>query len=344
MKRDLIAASLMLVSGIVALLCLPTVAQEKAGAVSVGECRISGPYTHGNLSVFLIHGADKIKGKTFLTLQEAMEQKKVIVHETGNVNKLVIENVGEVDIYIQSGDIVKGGKQDRTIALDFIAPARSGKMQTDAFCVEQGRWRQRGGEQVAQFASSSEMLATKDLKLAAKADNDQGKVWDKVAEAQGKLSENVGVNVQAGGSASSLQLSLENTKVQQSTDEYVKDLASVTEGKDDVIGYAFAINGKMNSADVYASAGLFRKLWPKLLKASAVEAVAEFQKDRKFDAPVPGAVKACMEDAEQGKTRRKKAVTDRVQMVTSEGAASIMFETRDAEQNDAAVHRNYVAK
>ena len=35
----------------------------------------------------------------------------------------------------------------------------------------------------------------------------------------------------------------------------------------------------INSADVYASRALFVKLWPKLLKASAVEAVAELNKD-----------------------------------------------------------------
>ena len=49
-----------------------------------------------------------------------------------------------------------------------------------------------------------------------------------------------------------------------------------------VIGYAFAINGKVNSADVYASHELFQKLWPKLLESSAVEAFSELQKDKKF--------------------------------------------------------------
>ena len=46
-----------------------------------------------------------------------------------------------------------------------------------------------------------------------------------------------------------------------------------------MIGYVFAINGHINSADVYASRALFLKLWPKLLEASAVEAIAELNKD-----------------------------------------------------------------
>jgi len=33
------------------------------------EYRLEGPFTQGNLSVFLVHGKDKIKGQTFITLQ-----------------------------------------------------------------------------------------------------------------------------------------------------------------------------------------------------------------------------------------------------------------------------------
>ena len=54
---------------------------------------LTGPFVHENLSIFLIHGTNRLKDKSYLTLQEAMEKKVVIVHETGNVNELAIENV-----------------------------------------------------------------------------------------------------------------------------------------------------------------------------------------------------------------------------------------------------------
>jgi hypothetical protein len=110
---------------------------------------VSGPYTHRNLTVFLIHGAAQAafgQGKTPLTLQEAMERKKVIVHETQDVNELAIENVSDEEVYVQSGDIVKGGQQDRTLAYDLLVPPKSGRLPLAAFCGEQGRWSQRGGE------------------------------------------------------------------------------------------------------------------------------------------------------------------------------------------------------
>src|SRR5437899_7387127 len=75
------------------------------------DYRLEGPFTQGNLTVFLIHGQDKTKGQTLLTLQEALDQKKVIVRDARGVNELSIENVSNEEVYVQSGDIVKGGRQ-----------------------------------------------------------------------------------------------------------------------------------------------------------------------------------------------------------------------------------------
>src|ERR1041384_7732854 len=143
--------------------------------------RLSGPYTHKNLTVFLIHGKDQTT-KTFLTLQEALAQKKVRVYETKDVTALAIRNLSNQDIYVQSGDIVRGGDQDRMISMDFIVPPRSGRMPIAAFCVESGRWSKRGSEESAVF-TSSDNSATNALRLAA-VDNKapQQAVWDNVVK------------------------------------------------------------------------------------------------------------------------------------------------------------------
>src|SRR6185369_6535986 len=239
--------------------------------------RLSGPYTHKNLTVFLIHGKDQTT-KTFLTLQEALEQKKVKVYETKDVNELAIRNLSNEDIYVQAGDIVRGGEQDRMISVDFIVPPKSGRMPIAAFCVESGRWNKRGNEEAAEFSSSDNAAATKELKLAAKSANSQQAVWQNVTVAQEKLSQNVYATVNSPVSSSSLELSIENSKVKEVSADYINELSGILRDKEDVIGYVFGINGKVNSADVYASRALFAKLWPKLLKSSSVEAVAEIQK------------------------------------------------------------------
>jgi len=175
--------------------------------------KITGPSTHENLAVYLIHGANRVSGKTYLTLQEALAQKKAVVRETGNVNQLSIENTSkDSDIYIQAGDIVKGGQQDRTLGTDLILESKS-KVPIASFCVEQGRWSKRGKESSQQFATTTDQVASKELKLAVKYKKAQGEVWDKVAEAQSKLSSNVGTPVAAPQSTSSPQLTLENDLV-----------------------------------------------------------------------------------------------------------------------------------
>jgi hypothetical protein len=303
---------------------------------------LSGPYTHKNLSIFLVHGANQIEGN-ILTLEEALAQKKVIVYETKDVNELAIRNVSSQDVYVQAGDIVKGGDQDRMLSMDFIVPPKSGRMPIAAFCVEHGRWSRRGNEESGVFASSEQVIATKELKLAAKSAKSQDRVWESVKVAQDKLSENVGTRVNSAVSESSLQLALENHKVQETAETYVKALAKILDGKRDVIGYVFAINGQVNSADVYASNGLFQKLWPKLLKANAVEAIAELQPDPKFAPATAEAIETFLADADDGKTNEEE-VTERVKLVTRENEKQVFFETRDRKLKDAWVHRNYIKK
>jgi len=306
------------------------------------DYRLSGPYTHENLTLFLIHGADKLVGKPYHTLQEAMERQEVIVHETENIHELAIENISDAEIYIQSGDIVKGGKQDRVIAVDFIAPAKSGRLPIASFCVERGRWRERGQESSMAFSSSQLQVPSKGAKLAARVSRSQHELWESVSASQHKLSSVLGEQVQDEASATSLQLTLEHTKVQARTEEHLKTLSSIIGNQPDAIGYAFAINGQFNSADVYASHELFGKLWPKLLTASVVEAVAELRPDQQFTQPKAEDVLAAMRDAQQGGTSQKE-VSPRVRMVTQQTEQNIYFRTHDRARAEAVVHESWVS-
>jgi hypothetical protein len=305
--------------------------------------RLSGPYTHKNLTIFLVHGKDLLPGRNFLTLQEALAQKKVRVYETKEVNELAIQNFSNQDVYVQAGDIVRGGEQDRMISIDFIVPPRSGRMPIAAFCVESGRWGKRGEEQAGFFSSSDNAAATKELKLAAKVAGSQEAVWQNVSVAQDKLSKNVAEVVNVSASPTSLALSVETDKVKETTAAYINALSGVLRNKPDVIGFAFAINGKVNSADVYASRALFVKLWPKLLKATATEALAELDQKPAAEPVASETIHEFLADSEQPKPKSKE-VTQRVRVVTREDDRNIFFETQDRREKDAWVHRNYIRK
>jgi len=139
-----------------------------AAAPSSDPARISGPVTHENLTVFFIHGTSE-PGKAPLTLEEALAKRAVEVRETGNVNQLEIENSGNEPVFIQAGDIVKGGQQDRTLMVSLLLPPKSGRIPIASFCVEQGRWSARGKEDVKTFASSSGHIPSRDMKIAMQA-------------------------------------------------------------------------------------------------------------------------------------------------------------------------------
>jgi hypothetical protein len=317
-------------------------------ATPADDIRVSGPYSHENLSVFLIHSAKNQAAKSFLTLQEAMEQKKVVVYETGNVNELAIENQSGEDVYIQSGDIVKGGRQDRVFPDDFVLTSHSGRVPISSFCVEHGRWTKRGTEAADRFASSDKAIAGKSLKMAARTPGAQTEVWNQVAAVEQRVAygaaggAGLAARAQIVAPSGSMQLTLENKKVVEAADAYVRDLAKIIDGRKDVVGYAFAINGKVNSADIYASANLFHSMWPKMLHSSAVEAVAERQNGKTYPAVDVSAVRNALADAERG--RESSRQVGKLVVVQKDSGKTLLFETRDREAAGGWLHKSYVVK
>lgn len=344
----LIAVITFIVGVALARLSLPDLSNPPAGPakheIQTSNYRLSGPYQYENLTIFLIHGPDQPGSRMFTPLQEAMERKVVTVHETSDVNELAIENVSaSEEVFVQAGDIVKGGRQDRVLAVDVIVPAKSGKLPIDAFCVEHGRWSQRGAELTDHFSISEQMVASKELKLATKRDASQVRVWNEVNTSQVKLSAGVLSNVRSDLSQSSLQLALENEKVQESAAAYTGKLLSITGIPTDVIGFVFAINNKLNSADVYASKAMFKRFWPRLLKTAAIEAVAERRLNEKNE-PVSIADAGEFLAASERGAEMVEEVTTRTHMSKRETEKGIFFETRDMAHGGAWVHRSYLTK
>lgn len=62
--------------------------------------RLTGPYTHDSLAIYLIHRQGGEDGPVPLTLGEALGQGLVKVIETGDVEELVIRNLGGREVFI----------------------------------------------------------------------------------------------------------------------------------------------------------------------------------------------------------------------------------------------------
>jgi len=235
---------------------------------------VAPPVSHANLTVFFLHGADQVDDQRVMTLQEALENGWAVIHETGTVSELAVENLMEThDLFLQSGDIIKGGRQDRMIASDMLVPAGSGKLPLPSHCVEQGRWAGRGNEKATHFSKSDNIAVGNALKIANLSRN-QSEVWRNISVNQMALASNVGTQVAAVASPTSLQLSLENEAVQRSAGDYEHALRRSGEDAKGIVGVVFVINGQVTNAEVYGSNGLFKRVWPRLLKSASIEAVA----------------------------------------------------------------------
>jgi hypothetical protein len=323
--------------------------------------KISGPHVHENIAVYFAHGPSA-PGPVPLTLQEALVKGTVKIVETGEVNELKIENTGAEEVFIQAGDIVKGGRQDRVLTVSFLLSAKSGLIPIAAFCVEQGRWSARGGENLAAFSRADEAMPSRAALLAMTAPPGEGRVqagqppprassevarrqqevWDSVAKTQRDLSSGLNAPVASPQSATSLQLALENEKLKQARADFLKALEKQGFGDPDVIGYVVAINGKLVSANVYPSNALFKKLWSKQLAASVTEAISEKVKaDAAAPPPTAAAAMDFLADAQRGQPQERSSAAG-ARLETRDSAHALYNEARSADGR--WVHRSYLAK
>ncbi len=362
---------------------LPRGAAEAAADVAA---KVSEPLSHENLAIYLVRG-QSAPGAIPATLEEAILKGTITVHETGNVSELQIENNGDEPVFVQFGDLVKGGQQDRVLTSSLLIPPKSGKIALGAYCVEQGRWAKRGIEDASKFSASNAQIFAREAKVAiaraaaaptvrpASGDNvrpalrpdaartreeverrlaserairqevyrgpagGQSEVWRSVAAVQSQLGEKLAAPVASEKSRTSLQLTLENERLKEAQQGFIAALEKHALESDDVIGVVIAVNGRIASGDVYPSNGLFRKMWPKLIRAAATEAVAS-KKEGAPAAPTAADAETFLAEAQTGEVS-ERAIADIARHETRSGPNVLRVEARTAK--GAWIHRNFLS-
>ncbi|HZN63155.1 MAG TPA: DUF6569 family protein [Planctomycetota bacterium] len=279
---------------------------RSAGPATVEEngakLRITGPYAYENLAVYLLH-SDARDDRDFMTLDEGLKEGSVTVTEKGEgqVSELLLENSSPRALFIQEGDRVKGGKQDRIIGLSFVVPAKSGKMSVPSFCVEQGRWSSKGEAAGAAFTAGDAQLAPKEVRAAAKAGKDQSEVW---REVEGVKLMGV-VTMDSENTNTSLNETMDSEKTKKAVEPFVKYLEGILAGKPDAVGVAFALNGRIEEVNIYPGHKLLAKLYPRLLGSYALSAILEKESGK---SPSAAEVAAFMKEGrEKGKRTEQVA-------------------------------------
>lgn len=78
--------------------------------------------------------------RNYLPLRDAMLSNQVIIRDRLGVNRLLMDNLSDRPVILMSGEILKGGKQDRVIGRDVVLPPNSKRNRVPVYCVEEKRW------------------------------------------------------------------------------------------------------------------------------------------------------------------------------------------------------------
>lgn len=210
--------------------------------------------------------------------QNIAQEQVSIAGDGAEVNKVLVINDSGKTLVLIAGEFILGGKQDRIVGHDCIVASTNMPVPIDVFCVEHGRWQtasvgqsrtEASGVEAnsggASFAAAADVMAAPNVRANAQAQKSQSGVWSEVAA---NVSKN---NVST--STGTLNSVYSDKKVSARLGNYERILKPKLADKN-IVGAVVAINGKILSADVFASPQLFQAYQAKLLKSYALEAIS----------------------------------------------------------------------
>jgi hypothetical protein len=202
------------------------------------------------------------------------------------------------------------------------------------FCVEHGRWSGR-----REFTGAGGLAHGK-LRLRAKYDGDQGKVWAEVAEKNAKLGAESST-----GTYRKLAAGAEGERaVRPYREQLVAALDRLPE-KNQVVGLVAAVNGRVVSVEVFATPELFRVYRQRLLDAVVMGAVDVPLAGNVEQAPTAAKVREFISKAEAAPA--KEVVRSKSGRTVQKQATDVVNSTVEtpvaAGQAPALIYKSYQA-
>jgi len=213
----------------------------------------------------------------YLTLDEALGSGQFEVSEItegGSVPTLTVLNKADTLIFLMAGEQLIGAKQNRVLNASILVPAQS-QIPIPVSCVEAGRWSYRsrgfgssGTASHGKLRKTMHSHSTKSYRAMGTPTSEQGEVWSEVSRKLDAMQ------------SMSPSSALEQVYVDRSKQlEEIQQQLTVPER---ACGAVFAINGQICGVDLFDKHETLAKLWNKLLRAYALDAL----EDAKQDAPV----------------------------------------------------------
>lgn len=226
--------------------------------------------------VSLVETQDVSSLQTVKLLSEAMktpgfrivEQKQFGRSQDNWFHGVTVQNKTQDTILLLSGDVVKGGNQDRVIAHHEVIMPRSVR-NIEVFCVEAGRSTYYNPQasvaekEIAAFSGYFSVASPK-VRRAVQSSGNQSEVWAAVASV---------TKANSAESATSAYTALDQESAQkQRRDAYLDHLGRAFEQNADVTGVIAVCGDRVLGVDVFADADLFHRAYPALLHGYVAEA------------------------------------------------------------------------
>ncbi|MCX7995067.1 MAG: hypothetical protein N3A65_04780 [candidate division WOR-3 bacterium] len=226
------------------------------------KLKIGTPVEYKNLKIYPLEISVAGEMKDFTTLDEAMDKGWLKIKEigSGNVNQVEIKNNGDEPVFILTGEMIVGAKQDRMLKSDVLLPPNSGWIKVEVYCVEHGRW-----IEVSKEFKSSRLLVPNTVRQRAKLSESQTEVWAEVSRTQNELGIVSGTGT--------VRANYENEKVQKVVDDYTRKFRNIPKLSKSTIGVVVTSGDRIICLDLFASNSLLNKLWTKLVKSYAMDAI-----------------------------------------------------------------------
>lgn len=240
---------------------------KKTIAQALAHIQVGAETTFENMTIFPLLDGDG-GSADYLALDEALAQGLVHITEVsaaGSVPELKLKNESDDPVLLLDGEELIGAKQNRVLNLTILAPAKR-TIVIPVSCVEAGRWSRRS----ARFTTSSQAYFARgrakkmaqvsySMLYSGQARSDQHVVWADIAAKAAHLRTE---------SATAAMFDIYDRHAKR-IDGYVAAFTAL----DRQVGAAFAINGTVIGFDLFACAGAWQKLMPKLVRSYALDAI-----------------------------------------------------------------------
>ena len=229
--------------------------------LEVGE-----PICYENLTIIPIYSTHIRDHRHYTTLDEALDRGWLEIGEVGggSVPKVKVTNRSNDYIYIMGGEILTGCRQDRIVGRDVLLRPRAKNVIIPVYCVEQGRWAYESETFYSKRNLGTSRLRAEGQKASEDAQHD---IWDRIST----MCERAGLP----SGTSRFQEAYESHETRRRISRVEKSMERIPHLYPDAIGVVIGVGCHITSVDIFANPHLFKRLWPKLVKSSALAAFCD---------------------------------------------------------------------